>query len=233
MKPRFIIAVLLLLLAGMGNFALSTVRAHLQTNAAIAGILDPIPLEIGQWTGEPTEVDSAIIKRTPGVITRTIVYRQEETGQLVWMALSVGPPGLVTEDLPEKTYRFIGYAYDNESRRYESLLSATAGKVDGTVARMNFWNQRSPAPMSVWHGWFDGTRWSRPERARWKFLDRPVIARVQVWCTKERQPLDTDPDHWVDPSESFVRDAMPTVTEQLRELNRSWSSILADEFASK
>ncbi len=158
MKPRFALAVLLFLLAGIGNFALSTVRAHLQTNPAIAGILDPTPLEIGRWTGEPTEVDSAIIKGPPGVVTRTIVYRQEETGQLVWMALCVGPPGLVTEELPEKTYRFIGYAYDNESKRYESLRVATDGKVDGTLARMNFWSQQSSAPMSVWHGWFDGRR---------------------------------------------------------------------------
>jgi hypothetical protein len=233
MKPRIVVVVLLLLLAGAGNFALSTVREHLRTNPSIAGILDPIPLEIGQWTGEPTEVDSAIIKRTPGVITRTIVYRQEETGQLVWLALCVGPPGLVTEDLPEKTYRFIGYAYDNESRRFESLRSASNGKVDGTLARMNFWSQRSPAPMSVWHGWFDGTRWSRPEMARWKFLDRPVIARLQVWCTKERQPLDSDPNHWSDPSESFIREALPMVTDQLHELNRTWSSILTNEFVSK
>lgn len=232
MKPRFALAVLLFLLAGIGNFALSTVRAHLQTNPAIAGILDPTPLEIGRWTGEPTEVDSAIIKGPPGVVTRTIVYRQEETGQLVWMALCVGPPGLVTEELPEKTYRFIGYAYDNESKRYESLRVATDGKVDGTLARMNFWSQQSSAPMSVWHGWFDGRRWSRPEMARWRFLDRPVIARLQIWCTKERQPLDTDPNHWTDPSESFVREALPKLTQQLGELNRSWSSILQDEFAS-
>jgi hypothetical protein len=47
---------------------------------------------------------------------------------------------------------------------------------------------------------------------------------------KERQPQEDGPRQWKDPSEDFVKEILPRLTEQLAPLHRSWSSVLAEQW---
>jgi hypothetical protein len=216
----------MLFVAGSANWALSTVRSRIQEDPESAVALDRLMTEMGPWTGELADVDQAIVKRSPGLTTRTFVFREAGSQQLIWVAISMGPPGLVTEELPEKTYRFVGYAYDNESRRIENLSDCLNIPVEGQWARMNFWARGSVPPLRVWQSWFDGKQWSRPDLARWRFLDRPALAKVQIWYQMLR-PNRADADQpWVDPGKDFLRVAIPTISRELAFLGQSWSAVL-------
>ncbi|MBY0587354.1 hypothetical protein K2X85_09275 [bacterium] len=230
MKFRTLVVLAMFILAGSSQLALSTVREFLSEDVAFVSLLDTWPLAVGTWSGEKTEVDEALIKTSPEVSTRSFVFRQGDSEQRIWVAVSIGPPGLVTEDLPEKTYRFVGFAYDNESKQVEPIRKSLRVDLEGECAKMNFWARDSAAPLRVWHGWFDGQRWHRPELARWQFLDKPALARLQIWYPMTRDPLASPQEPWVDNGQEFVRQVLPTLSARLAPLDQSWSGILAQKW---
>lgn len=216
-RPWLISTLILLLAAGGVDRYVHIQRAISPALAEGEQRLAQLPESIGSWVGEKTTVDESLLKSLAAEGGRVLQYRDGQTGMSVLVALLVGHPGLMTDQIPEKTFRNIGFAFDNESLRHALIETRLRIPVPGTLAHMDFWRQDSKVPMRVWHGWYDGTSWSRPDHARWRFLDRPVIYRLQVWSLMATDPLAPNPGALVDPSRQFLIDALPTITKLLHE----------------
>ena len=178
-----------------------------------------IPESIGTWAGEPTIVDEALLKTAVATGKKVLQFRDGKTGNSIFVAILVGPPGLMTEQPPEKSYRAAGFAFDNESLRHHVLSTKLGVDVPGEIASMEFWSKETKAPLRVWQAWFDGSKWSRPDHARWQYLNTEMLYRLQVWSLMTTDPLANDPNILVDPCRQFLIDAMPTITETLLSTN--------------
>lgn len=210
-----VVACLLLVVAGLTDRWIRIARLFSPVTTVGVERVRAVPESIGTWAGEPTEVDEALLKAAVASGKKVLQFRDGKTGNSVYVAVLVGPPGLMTEQPPEKSYRAAGFAFDNESLRRHVLASKLGVDVPGELASMDFWSEHSKVPLRVWQGWFDGSKWSRPEWARLHYLDRDMLFRLQVWSLMARDPLATNPNALVDPCRQFLIDALPAITKAL------------------
>jgi hypothetical protein len=210
-----LIACVVLFVAGLADRVLYIRRYFSPVHTVGVSRVKAIPESIGTWAGETTVVDEALLKTVVASGKKVLQFRDGKTGNSIFMAVLVGPPGLMTEQPPEKSYRAAGFAFDNESLRHHVLSTKLGVDVPGEIASMEFWSKESKVPLRVWQAWFDGKKWSRPDYARWQYLSDDMLYRLQVWSLMTTDPLATDPNVLVDPCRQFLIDALPTITETL------------------
>src|SRR3954453_14809352 len=69
--------------------------------------LDQIPLQLGEWQGQPLELNSREAASYSGVLSRRYVHQR--TGQVVSVVLVAGRPGPVSIHSPDYCYPASGY----------------------------------------------------------------------------------------------------------------------------
>jgi hypothetical protein len=209
------LAIGVLILAGLADRAVQARRLFSTTHKTAIEKVRSLPESYGSWASESAEVDGALLKTSGTLAKRVLQCRDGRTGNSVWLAILVGPPGLVTDQLAEKSFRAINYAFDRTSLVRLPIKESLKIEVPGELARMDFWEQENRLPMRVWEGWFDGERWSRHDWARLRYLDREVLFKIRVWAPMIEDPLKPELDRQ-DVCEAFLKDALPIITRGLQ-----------------
>lgn len=157
--------------------------------------LQSTPNELGDWQMQDSSPisDAAVAQlQCAGYINRT--YENRKTGQVVRVALLIGPAAPVSVHTPEICY---------SSTQYSILGQRQHVNVRGEGSGEKFWaltlNSRDvhDNTLRVYYGWNDGSGWSAPERPRFSFTGRPCLYKMQLaaYVPTGETDLDEDPCH--------------------------------------
>src|SRR6056297_2761777 len=131
---------------------------------AIGSQLDRLPQKMGDWVlQEEQGLDGRAQKllRCYGSVVR--VYRHEDSGAVVNVAVLFGPRGPIAVHTPEVCYSSVGTEQDGPTRR-EAITTADS--------RHEFWNLQfrqdgsSEPNLDVWYAWSDGEKWIAADHPR-------------------------------------------------------------------
>jgi hypothetical protein len=179
--PVIVIATSLALVAATGYLHGSRTNRwglHADVNAAGQRLLR-FPEEIGPWqTFEEAELPEAVqeILQCTGWINRS--YRHRVTGDLVNVALIVGPSGPMSVHVPEICYSSVDFQQDGD--REEIRLEGGAGQ------SQRFWklNMQSKSELGgtlrVYYGWTTGRVWEATEMPRVTFVGKDLLYKIQL-----------------------------------------------------
>lgn len=214
-RSVYILVGLALFVAGLLDWS---IRAHWEQSAAITQAvvgLEELPERVGDWIGQPISLDEIIVRVAACAGYKSYRYVNERTGYSVDVTVMVGIPGQMAEHAPETCYAGAGYTLDRSSWSREPVSRFLGPDAAGELARMDFLRGDQPRPVRVWHGWFDGYQWSRPDHPRLAFVTRSMLCRLQVSATLTPDLLSNDPDDLVDPGEQFLHAFLPPATKAL------------------
>jgi hypothetical protein len=179
--------------------------------------LQSIPETLGDWEGEPTEIDEQIVRLTGAkdVVSRRYVNRN--TGVAIDMILLFGTAVDMYGHTPEVCYPAAGYTLvSGPDLRMVRTPSGDApfrnlvyAKGDGPSARLQ----------EVNYTWRHNGRWS-PELANYKLLERiPGMYKVHIarhTSGHERREIGN-------PSEAFLRELLPEMERRMAAVGSSHS----------
>lgn len=142
--------------------------------------LQSFPREFGDWQMEKDEqVEEQVLEilRCTGSLHRT--YSNPRTGQVVNMALIVGPPGPTAVHIPEICYS--SQAYTQQAERKRVRIAATDNSREGEVWAVRFRsNDLNSFPLSVCYAWSGGQRWEAVENPRVSLSGAKVLYKLQL-----------------------------------------------------
>jgi hypothetical protein len=204
--PWWLTALALLLAAGLAHGLLAERwRPSGALEQAVAR-MDRVPLDIGEWQGQPVEVDEAAFAQAGarGYWARAYTNRR---GEVVLAVLMCGRAGKMAVHTPEVCYRGAGF----------DLLGAPASVAvrdeDGEEAA-RFWTARfakqgsAGGSLRLYWAWGDGDTWQAPANPRWEFRGRPLLYKLYV--SHERAGTGD-----ADPALDFLRQLLPALREHL------------------
>lgn len=212
------VAVVVLVAAGWVD---REIRTHWETSEEIQQAVDALevlPATVGDWVGEPVSLDEIVVEIAACAGYKSYRYIDQRTGHSVDVTVMVGIPGQMAEHTPETCYPAAGYTLDRRSWQRVPVSNFLGDSVPGELARMDFLHPDNPRPVRVWHGWYDGQQWSRPEHPRLAFVTRPMLCRLQASATLTPDILG-DSQTLIDPSGDFLKEFLPVLTEALEKRN--------------
>jgi hypothetical protein len=172
--------------------------------AQAAQRLDSIPLELGEWGGEASEVKQGEAGAgVAGFIKRRYVHRK--TGATVSVFLVCGRPGPVSIHTPDICYGASGFTVNNRAR-YECSSGDSMWKTD--VIRTNATEEMR---MRVYWAWSDGAKWMAADDPRLQFARRPVLHKLYVL----RELAGTNESYRAEPCEEFLQAMLPVLERTL------------------
>lgn len=213
LKTTYVLAAALLIAAGFSERWITYRRGHNPAVGVGVTRLEQIPLEIGSWVGRDVPLDELILRVADCAGYKNREYTNTRTGRVVELGVMVGLPGPMAEHTPEVCLPSLGYTLVKNSLERVGVARFLGTGGAGELAKMEFVHSRAELPMAVWHGWFDGTQWSRPDYSRLRFVNRKVLYRLQVSALLEPDPLADDPSRTIDPGKEFLAEALPVLTE--------------------
>lgn len=188
-------------LSGVVSGALSN-RWGPSTGAVLSGArLADIPDEFGDWQLQSTltvEPDVIEMLQCSGSLQR--VYRNRETGQIVSIALFLGPPGPISAHTPEVCYSTQDYERVGVPQRGQIRLSKNS---EADFWRMKFRSSTLRGDLlGVAYAWNCGHGWVAPDSPRFAFAGRPMLYKIQLSSR-------IDPGTPGDPCEDFLKAFLP------------------------
>jgi hypothetical protein len=141
--------------------------------------LKTLPKQIGSWQlVEEEEMGSAEIQMLScaGYVNRK--YADQQTGDVVSLAIYVGPPGPIAVHTPEVCYSSRDFTAEGARKRVEF-----AGANDLTHA---LWNTRFRSNnaigerLTVYYGWLADNEWNATESPRFAFAGSPMLFKLQI-----------------------------------------------------
>lgn len=180
--------------------------------------VESLPQTIGQWQGTATDFDSIVLRVSRCAAYKSQRFVHNQTGRSVDVTIMVGLPGPMAEHLPEVCYPAGGYqeiggAFQRRAiAEWLNQKSAADELVHIDFVKPPEFN----TPTRVWHGWYDGAHWSRPQHPRLSFFRLPRLFRLHVSAALLSDPFD-EHGQSIDPGEEFLRDALPILTKALTE----------------
>ena len=179
----FLVLILGTLGVGIVHGRLSN-RWGLQANAELASqrLQPPLPETVGNWRmRHEDKLPSAVtaILQCPAYVVR--VYEHQQTGDVVNVAVLLGPPGPISVHTPEVCYSSREYTPDGERRK-------TTVK-DENDREHTLWqlplnsNNLNASSLRVFYGWSTGTTWEAVEYPRFCFGSLPHLYKLQVAVT--------------------------------------------------
>lgn len=151
--------------------------------------LSLFPTRFGSWvmqsSSELGEYAETVLE-TSGHINR--VYRNEDSGSQVAVALVVGPAGPIATHSPEICFSSRDYRVLDERKQVSVSWQ-------GTQTAAKFWALTfAPANevgdlLRVYYGWSDGAAWGAPRDPRLAYFGRPLLYKLQVAASV---PVDAD-----------------------------------------
>lgn len=171
-----IIALLVVTGLADGRFADATVGN--EKRARVSKSLASLPLECGDWTGTPLDLDSEELRiaEATGAILRR--YKHRHSNESVTVLVLAGRPGPISVHPPTACYQARGYRLTDEPRKF----TFEDGNVDHKVLLAEFVNPAGFAEDRVGITWCwtaDG-HWTAPENPRLEFADEPVLIKLYI-----------------------------------------------------
>lgn len=184
------------------------------SGAVHAGVLrlEEIPMQFGPWVGEDIPMDDLILRVADCAGYRNRQYTNTRDGRVVELGIMVGLPGPMAEHTPEVCLPALGFTLVKKSFARIPVANFLGEGVPGELVSMEFVSPSERFPLKVWHAWFDGAQWSRPDYSRLAFVNRSVLYRLQVSGLTYPDPYASDPAKIADPCAEFLRDALPDLT---------------------
>lgn len=158
---------------------------------AAAEHIQSLPTNLGQWQlAEEIKMPAAIVDtlQCAGYVNRRYVDR--ETGDMVSVAIIVGPAGPVSVHTPEICYS--SQAYSIEEPRAAAELVDLAGK------KHTFWfstfrsTDAIAENLRVYYGWTADGVWQATESPRFEFAGKRMLFKMQI--AAQVSPVKADDD---------------------------------------
>jgi Protein of unknown function (DUF3485) len=179
------------------------------TNASAK--LENIPLQIGDWKGEPGELSPRIIEQSEvsGYLLRR--YHNRRTNANVSIFLGCGRPGPVSVHSPEVCYVGGGYEILGATKRFP--VPSISDGADGALVVTNFRNPPSQIGGYLRIFWAMTTEgeWDVPQNPRLTFATAPVLYKLYVY----RNIANPDEPRESDPCVDLIRQLLPELNKAL------------------
>jgi hypothetical protein len=161
-----------------------TNRKGLRAEASLAGerLKPPLPAETGNWrlvSENQFEPDVVRMLQCPAHISR--VYEHRQTGDVVTVAVIVGPPGPVSVHTPEICYSSRDYTIMSD--RQQIAISDAAGLTHALWELPLKPNDLNGAPLRVVYAWSSGAAWEASRHPRFGFGGLPYLYKIQLAAT--------------------------------------------------
>lgn len=185
---------------------------------AMGQAVEQMPDQIGEWV----MLDKAPMGKTTlemlecaGYVNRR--YQHRDSGQIVNLAIIVGPPGPIAVHTPEIC--FSSRAYEQQSSRDRTQLKSAQGD-EHSFWCVNFDTKNVLAnKLRVYYAWSLGPRWNASESPRYEYAANPALYKLQL--SAEVPPGELGDK--VDPGKEFLQAL----------IDSNWHLKLAGESATK
>ena len=170
----------------------------------------PLPDRLGNWQlRRENEISDDVTRvlQCPAYVSR--VYEHAETGDIVSVALLLGPSGPIAVHTPEVCYSSRDYSIASE--RKETPI------VDGDGNSHTFWEvtvqskEIDSSSLRVFYGWTRGTGWEAARSPRFAYGGAPYLYKLQLSCDVQRGAAPTD----FDPCDDFLSQFLPQIRSRL------------------
>jgi hypothetical protein len=213
MKTLPLLALTAVLLATLGvGFVHGRItnRWGLRTNAETAAehLRRRLPDEVGNWRVRSDDKLPAPVVQTlqcPAYISR--VYEHQQSGDVVNVAVLLGPPGPISVHTPEVCYSSREFTQDGDRRRVK--IKDLAEQEHALWHLPLKANNLDASSLRVYYGWSTGGRWDAPERPRFSFGSLPHLYKLQVAVTDHPTSEAIDFDAGQDFLECFLPQLAP------------------------
>jgi hypothetical protein len=184
-----------------------------QELSRLAERLRQLPTEIGDWktrSSSSLSPTAEAILECAGYVSRQ--YENRRTGEIVNVAVLLGPAGPISVHTPDVCYSSQDYSIIDPPKR--TRLDAGEGSRDELWATSLQSTKLTAGDLRVYYGWSTGGPWSAPRKdPRMAFAGQPYLYKVQV-----AGPLPSAVDaNASDPSVAFLKDFLPAVRPYLVE----------------
>lgn len=163
--------------------------------------LGSLPHTIADWemqSESKIEETTVEVLRCTGSVSR--IYVNRVNGQLVKMALIVGPPGPISVHKPEICYSSQNYTQQGERQRVH--VEAIDGSNEGYFWALTFKpNNLNGVPFRVYYAWSDGGPWQAVENPRVSRSNAKLLYKIQLSGNIAAIP---SADNRIEPCKSFL-----------------------------
>jgi uncharacterized protein DUF3485 len=178
-----------------------------QDSLAAARKLEEFPEEFGNWklrSSERMSDDVVEMLECSGHFSR--VYANQESGEVVNVAVTVGPSGPIAVHTPEVCFS------SRAHKTLESRKSTAVGDSDDQFWATTFEsNDLNANLIRVYYGWTPGDHWAATENPRVSLAWCPYLYKIQL---ASHLPAGTDLTS-NDPCKNFLEDFIPVMKEHL------------------
>lgn len=146
---------------------------------AMGQAVEEMPEQIGDWVmiGEAPMAKSAIdMLECVGYVNRK--YQHSKTGQIIDLAILVGPPGPIAVHTPEIC--FSSRAYDQETERREVEIVSDDGHTNSFWCLEFITKNVLANKLRVYYAWSLGSNWTAAEAPRYQFAAEPALFKLQM-----------------------------------------------------
>jgi hypothetical protein len=166
--------------------------------------LERVPQKVGNWQGEPFQIDEAKLPEETVGRNITIRYVHSVTGEAVDILLACGRPSTMVLHMPMDCYPAHGWTvYRPEAR----LSIAPKGSSKAQEFWMATFKQAPPTPITlrVLWAWKANQGWEVPRNPRRQFHTAPFLYKIYAI----RDLPDPDEPAEGDRSEELLRELLP------------------------
>jgi hypothetical protein len=154
--------------------------------------LDGIPMQLGEWQGQPLELDAREAAHYSAVLYRRYVHQR--TGQAVAVVLVAGRPGPVSIHSPDYCYPASGY--DPAAwLPYQQTFDTNQPPAEFKTALLTKQSAAGPSQVRVFWSWCAAGSWSVPDNPRRTFAGQACLYKLHVVreVAGPGETLDTEP----------------------------------------
>ncbi len=184
---------------------------------ALAGRLDSLPKEVGEWTSVSRELPAREKTMTGAVGYISRVYTNPGKRLSISVLLLTGLPGDISTHTPDACYPGAGYALgtmDPYSFKYGTPTPTRSAEFRTSVASRGGPN---PSTLRLFWAWHSSKGWSAPEDARWALGGEPMLSKLYV--VRETAGAVIDPKE--DPGNEFLSLLLPELDRIMAEPGQS------------
>jgi hypothetical protein len=170
----------------------------------------PLPQSFGNWKYEDKRDFSeevVNVLQCEGYINH--IYVNQQTGDMVTVAVLVGPHGPVAVHTPEICYSSRNYSI--AAGREKKTIKTKDGR-EHSLWQLALEPQKADLlPQTVLYGWSTGTTWEAAEHPRFSYGGTSHLYKVQLAVTSPAKIADYDPAE--DFLSSFLSELQPKLVE--------------------
>lgn len=212
-RPRalpFATALVLVVAAGLAHGRLIQRWSRSHAVEAAAARLGRVPMILGDWQGQPQEMDreQLTMAEIVGYVVRHYEGRRKAP---VTILLVCGRPGPISVHTPDICYAGAGYEAMGPPSQQSLPVGSEGRPVEFRHAVFRKRNAPVPTYLRILWSWSSAGTWEAPDNPRLRFAPRPYLYKLYVireMTTAEERLED-------DPSLEFLRTLLPELERAL------------------